>query len=198
MQRFWGCLLLISLCGHVHVFDCRQGIGMVFTKNKISQTQSMTASEGVVGVVMEGGEWRYKTNRTHWHASEPNAKLSLIKTKHINGLQCTHWFFQLSSHTKIQIGSIFHTFEDTLVPFHAQRLTYVFTHGFKTLRFTIRTAYAIWNCRFSFNQKRFKHITELYCSVWCKRDVPPFPLLEGWKPLREGLRMGLRGSLRGA
>ena len=54
MQRFWGCLLLISLCGPVHVFDCRQGIGMVLPK-KISQTQSMTASEGVVGVVMKVG-----------------------------------------------------------------------------------------------------------------------------------------------
>lgn len=159
------------MCGHVHVFDCRQGIGMVFTKK---QNLTNTINDSIrrrCWCCDEGGEWRYKTNRTHWHASEPNAKLSLIKTKHINGLQCTHWFFQLSSHTKTQIGSIFHAFKDALVPFHARRLTYVFTHGFKILRFTIRTAFVIWNCRFSFNQKRFKHITELYCSVWCKRDM---------------------------
>ena len=70
-------LLLVSLCGRV--------VKQSGWPNKLSQIQPMTASKSIVGVV-EGGERRGKTNRTHRLASKPIAmcyNVTIIDSKTI-------------------------------------------------------------------------------------------------------------------
>ena len=62
-------------------------LGWSLPQTNILQTQTITGSKHIVGAVVESREWRPNTKRRHRHTFEPNAKLSLIKTKHAGQMQ---------------------------------------------------------------------------------------------------------------